>query len=254
MDEMGEGPTINSFIQDIMQYSVVHSFYKYQSAHWAFRRMTFIQSDYCYVCEKSTSEIDVCKIDNHLGNFLYGWIFCPDCKPYVMHDKYIREKNMEVLPKTSYNHLYKTIFRFWRQSSNPTISPYLQEHAKLEIDSGNAFEFKPKYNTLCVSINWDTDSDGNLCKAIPLANLIFYNRNIFGYRPETMVNTILSRSKLIHDVEWLNKWTSRIHEHYIHANGWLEMYKIATRYKIPREIILDIMNLWGMFSLGKHYV
>ena len=64
-----------TFVEDI--------FDKITDARHALMRMTFIQADYCYVCDKSNLITKEIKIDNWMGCNRQGWICCQDCEKYV---------------------------------------------------------------------------------------------------------------------------------------------------------------------------
>ena len=80
----GDGPNVQSFINDIIKYTIKKVNDNYLNAHFGFRRMTFIQMDKCYVCDKEQVETHSCRIDNFMGsNLLMGWIYCKHCEAYV---------------------------------------------------------------------------------------------------------------------------------------------------------------------------
>jgi len=217
--------------------------------------MTFIETDKCYSCNRYSNTVREIYIDNFLGKNRYGWICCEDCMKFVLIDKTFRETKMECLPTSSYNEFSLRNVKFWRESKNKAISPYLIENARIETDEANGLHYQNKYDTMCAVISWPAANPlpggySTLMKAIPLANLIFYNRDIFGYKSKVMKDKILSKSKFINNQQWLSKWLKLINKHYNFANTWLEFYKTATRYKIPREITLEIMKYWGMFTLN----
>ena len=58
------------------------------------------------------------------------------------------------------------------------------------------------------------------------------------------------KSEYSNDLLCCNKWTKSIKKHYEHANGWHEFYRIAVRNNIPRVIILQILQYWGLFNLS----
>lgn len=239
------------------------------SAKWGFRRMTFIEQDKCYICDKYFNNISVIKLDSFLGSNLYGWLTCNDCKQYVMMFKQIKEKNMNCIPQGAAisgvstlpgRHETRTI-RFWRESSDKKITPYLVTDATFDTENGDIFSYKDKYDTLstCVGWNYNTNdvasySKNALVKYIPLANLIFHNRDFFGYDNTEFQKKILNNSEYSKDIKWLSKWNNRSENQYTIANSWLIFYKLCYRNNIPREIILHILRLWGMFSLHKYSV
>ena len=249
-----------SFVQNI--------FSKVNIAKVSLMRMTFIQADYCYVCDSdnqiTTKEI---KPDNFMGRNRYGWICCDNCEKYVNIAKKIEELGMDSLPWSTTHHLTTENLKFWRNSSNPNIPPYVQTVSHLEDDSSNCFEFKPKYNTMCAAISWPAAISPSqnqylvgplanypsLTKCVPLSNIIYHNRGMFGYDSTTIINKTLQRSEYSNNKEWFLKWKSRFDEHYLNANGWLEFYKVCVRKNIPVPIINNILELWGMFQVESYY-
>ena len=120
------------------------------------------------------------------------------------------------------------------------------------MDGCDTFSVPSKYKLLVAGVHWEDPRMGILEKGLPLANLIFFNRHIFGYHQNHMIDTIIRPCKLSNNSKWLDFWTKHITDQYQHANGWLEFYKISVRNKIPREVILNILDCWGMFYLGEH--
>ena len=93
----------------------------------------------------------------------------------------------------------------------------------------------------------------SLTKCVPLSNIIYHNRGMFGYDSTTIINKTLQRSEYSNNKEWFLKWKSRFDEHYLNANGWLEFYKVCVRKNIPVPIINNILELWGMFQVESYY-
>ena len=246
-------PTITNFVSDIIDYSTTMVITNRMNANNAYRRATFTQMNWCYVCNKSTQDVQQTYMDSFIGrNLLYGWTYCESCKPYIKLDKSYREKKLAVLPLSTYLHLGNINIQFWRRPSIINKPSYLHQMAQISVGGMDSILIKHKYKVLCALVMWEDEGE-YLEKAIPLANLIFYNRNIFDYNYTTSVQNILEKSAYINDSKWHNKWVTLFKTEYDKANGWLEFYKIATRNNIPREIILSILDYWGMFQLGKHY-
>lgn len=252
-----ENPTIENFIDDIIRGTTDKHINLKLKAPNSFMRMVFISQDKCYCCEKIRQSTKEIKIDNYLGFNRYGWICCNECMPYIMINKAEREKKMDCLPFTCYKDYTRKNIKFWRHSTtDPNLEPYLVEDAKFEYSSANAFEIKNKYNTLTASITWEArDKDGQLInyfltKAIPVSNLIFFNRNLFGYDVSTFKKMFINKSNYRNDLFWCTKWIKSIEKHYEHANSWLEFYRIAVHKNIPRVIILQILVYWGLFNIS----
>ena len=230
-------------------------------------RMTFVQADYCYVCDQDNRITKEVTPDNILGRNRYGWICCDSCEKYVNIAKKMEEMGMNSLPRSITHHLTTENLKFWRKSSNPTIRPYIQMIAGLDDDTSNCIEWKPKYNTTCATISWPASLSPSqtqylqgplanypsLTKCVPLCNIIYHNRNIFGYDSTCVVNKTLQRSQYINNNDWSLKWKSRFDDHYLNANGWLEFYKVCVRKNIPVSIINQILELWGMFQVESYY-
>tara|TARA_B100000902_G_scaffold372657_1_gene399855 strand:+ start:65 stop:856 length:792 start_codon:yes stop_codon:yes gene_type:complete len=247
--------TPENYIQTVIEEACYNIRNKCFLANIGFRRKTFIQSGKCYVCNKEDCSTEESIIDNIYGTNLYGWIYCAECKPFVLIDKENRETFMNVLPRRTYRHLNRHKFKFWRKSSNPSIISYLQSDALLELEQCDGFEYKHKYNAMCANITWPSPENSSypkLLKAIPFSNLIFHNRDVFGYKTHDMIERILSNCEYINNTYWMGKWKPLIKEQYTHANGWLEFCKVATRKEIPRDITLLILDMWGMFQLSKN--
>ena len=201
-DKIGIKPTIKNFVNDILKNALNKTYNNLQNAHSSFMRMTFIDSDKCYSCNRYSNTVREIYIDNFLGRNRYGWICCEDCRKFVLIDKTFREIKMECLPMSSYNEFSHRNVKFWRESKNKAISPYLIENARIETDEANGLHYQNKYDTMCAVVSWPVENPLpgeylNLMKAIPLANLIFYNRGIFGYTSNVMKDKILSKLNLL---------------------------------------------------------
>ena len=244
---------ITNFVNDTITFARNNVVNKYLSARNSYNRLTFIQAHHCYVCEAYNTNIKCSYIDCNIGRAgLYGWLYCPACEHFVKADKERRELQLTCLPISSYNFLRETNVMFWRKSRSTTKPSYLETNANFNMDGCDTFSVPSKYKLLVVSIHWEDPRLGLLEKGLPLANLIFFNRNIFGYHQNHMIDTIIRTCKLSNNSKWRKFWIKHITEQYKHANGWLEFYTIAVRNKIPREVILNILDSWGMFYLGRH--
>ena len=251
-----EPPTIENYIEDIIRGATDKHINLTKKAPNSFMRMVFISEGKCYCCGHNRQDTKEIRIDNYLGFNRYGWITCGECRPFVMLDKLRREKKMDCLPYKCYKDYTTKNIKFWRHSLIDTnLEPYLVNNARFEHCSANGFEFKKKYNSLTASVGWEThDKNGRLIsflvKAIPVSNLIFFNRNLFGFNVSTFKKNFIDKSEYSDDLVWCNKWTKSIKKHYEHANGWHEFYRIAVRNNIPRVIILQILQYWGLFNLS----
>lgn len=244
---------ITNFVTNTITFAKNNIVNKYLSARNSYKRLTFIQDSHCYVCETYNTNVKCSYIDCNLGRAgLYGWIYCPECEHFVKADKERRELQLTCLPISSYNFLRESNVMFWRKSRSTTKPSYLETNAHFNMDGCDTFSVPSKYKLLVAGVHWKDPRMGILEKGLPLANLIFFNRHIFGYHQNHMIDTIIRTCKLSNNSKWLNFWIDHITEQYKHANGWLEFYKISVRNKIPREVILNILDLWGLFYLGHH--
>jgi hypothetical protein len=255
-------------IQEFSKNFVNQMFKKITDARWSLMRMTFIQADYCYVCEKPDLTTKEVQIDNIMGRNRHGWICCDNCEKYVRVAKIMEEMAMPTLPFSITHDLTTKNIYFWRKSSNKDISPYVQTVARIDDDSSNSIEWKNKYNTACVVVSWPSSLNVNpnqtqyvsdlnyipwLSKSIPISNVIFHNRNLFGFDSSCIINKTIKNSHLANNKVWFNKWKKRFDEHYLHANGWLEFYKVCVHKNIPESIIKNILLAWGMFQVEGYY-
>jgi len=103
---------INQFAKDF----VADIFDNITDAKHALMRMTFIQADYCYVCNNSNLETIEIKIDNWMGRNRHGWICCQNCEKYVNVAKKMEEMKMSSLPYSSTHNLTTDNLKFWRKS------------------------------------------------------------------------------------------------------------------------------------------
>ena len=253
-------------INTVAKTFVDNIFDKITDARHALMRMTFIQADYCYVCDNSNLVTKEIKIDNWMGCNRQGWICCQDCEKYVNVAKKMEEMGMPSLPRSSTHNLTTDNLKFWRKSSRKEIPPYVQTTSHLDDDMGNCIEWRPKYNTICGIITWPQEIDPNqtylesgplsnypwLSKCVPMCNIIYHNRNIFGYDSSCLINKTLQRTEYINNKAWYKTWKDHFDNHYLHANGWLEFYKVCVHKNIPISVINYILEIWGMFQVGNN--
>jgi len=151
-------------------------------------RLVMIRMDKCYCCNKNTKELIESYSDDYLGRFKrIGWISCEKCELYLNLSKNYYEKKLTNYYPNRLIQFYKTKrFNFWRVSlSNKNIPAYVQKEAfYVGLSTGNFLQIYEKNNKSRISIcmNWMNEVNLNdiYKKYVPLANLIFYNKDLFG--------------------------------------------------------------------------
>ena len=96
--------------------------------------------------------------------------------------------------------------RFYRISSNPNITPYIQDNSYVLKSIGNSLMYKN--GRVYVPVSWD-EPDGNYHKMIKLSNILFFNREYFHdsfkFEPNEKIGI---------------KWLGYINSEYNHSNAW----------------------------------
>ena len=198
-------------------------------------RMVMIRSNYCYICETSSTTVRVKQTDDYDGKYNhYGWLYCSSCK--TLKDCALKhyEKQLTYLTYSQTNILCDKVYQFWRISSNPNIQPYIQKNCELYIT--NLVCLSRGTERLCTPISWIYRGE-ELNKYIFLSNLIHFNRKHFSY-------TRLEFGT----VPVTHKWIKRISREYQIANIWSTMVKILVINYIPNAIIREICYVWGGFT------
>lgn len=197
-------------------------------------RAVMIRADYCYCCDKLVKESYQLREDSFNGRYNHiSWIYCTKCKLYVnLADKYvyneanyIRYEKCEILQNRN--------FSFWRVSSNKLIKPYIQKEAIIDKKYGDMiFQYDNRVATI---VTWNDD----LSKSISLSNLIFYNRDFFGYELDEF--PIYGYPK---------KWISLFEKEYKIANEWYYLILSLNKIKyIPNDIKKNIFYYWNSLHL-----
>ena len=158
-------------------------------------RMVMISTKECYICDNRYNTTDSTYIKNYLRLHHYGYQFCKKCKCLVNIFIDIYEESGDYIPNNKFDKNQLQNLKFFRISSDTTIKPYIEKNAWLNINLFPIMELRkqPEYknNKLTTTICWGLDEqDAYTHKTILLSNLIYNNRNIFGYSPNNgILNT-----------------------------------------------------------------
>ena len=177
-------------IKDIINDLIDNTMRKYIiAAHVYPKRLTMISMIYCPICEKNNIDVSIISLNTWDGKFNnHGWISCNECINIINMAKqnYETKKNF-ILSYDYYNpELYISDINFWRISSNNKIKPYLETGFYNQYAS-DFFYIHLKKQRLYCQISWYKNkkiefSRYNIyVKGVPFSNLIFHNREIFGY-------------------------------------------------------------------------
>lgn len=153
-------------------------------------RLVMCPMNNCYICGEKHKYTKSMYIKNYLRLHHYGYQFCKKCECLVDIFMNIYEESGNYIPNNKFDKNLLNNLRFFRISSNTTIKPYIVKNAWLNI---NLFPIitldkDPGYkdNNLCSTICWDLNPNNEFAqKSILLSNLIYYNRGIFGYSPNS---------------------------------------------------------------------
>ena len=205
-------------------------------------RCVFIRMKECYICGKTTKKDTIIKyIDNYQKNHLVGYISCDKCKSIIKILYKIYEENGLYIPNKLYNNFSSKNFKFYRVSSNKNIKPYIQLNASLNLTNHEIFR-KDTNNRLVSLINWHNNNiltiNNELMKTITLANIIYNNRKLFGYR--------LKDGPLIQCAQF---WHTLINREYIIASKFKIFLKCLCHKKI--HINYDVQKIIEELWLGE---
>ena len=202
-------------------------------------RLVMIESKKCYMCDNKSTETWCQHTDDFNGKYnRCGWLYCKKCANLVEMSEYYYYKKQNYLTYSQTSKLRKHKFKFWRVSSNPLISPYIQENSESLTCMGNTLFLTEKNNKKRVNIpiSWEYDK-GEYNKSLYLSNLICFNRNILGY---TINNLDIPNLTI--------EWTNAINKEYNLANNWSELLLVLTKNSIPNGVIRNICLIWGGFT------
>ena len=135
----------------------------------------------CYICDGTDKECESEYLKGGLGTHLYGYQYCNRCSSIVNILKDIFEDSGGYIPRKKFNKDLINELEFFRVStSNPELPPYNQKHSWIDIRDVSILVDDPIRN-LSISISWHDKDKRPFGKLVPLSNLIFYNRDKFGY-------------------------------------------------------------------------
>lgn len=213
------------------------------------RRLVMIRVHWCSICDttKDTNMCSTCRWDTPCGNNLYGWTYCERCTIYKTlintyyyknYTTFIRLKTIKRFIKEINDSVNdsivndsdddydrkKYLFSFYRKSSNINIKPYIEKGFYTRCL--NDFIYANDTNTsLYVYISWNVNSTHY--KPINMSNIIFYNRDMFGYEYETFP---------IKDIPL--KLQPLLHKHYNDCKEWYTLECVFNRVHHKRPAYL----------------
>lgn len=202
-------------------------------------RLVMIPANHCFICNTDNTVVWIEHTDDYKGIYHhYGWQYCKKCTKLMTIFKKNYEKKQPYLTYDKTKNLRKSKYLFWRVSSNPIISPYIQRDGCIIKSIGNSLNILKKNNIERISthISWKYKND-EYNKMLFLANLIHFNRDILGYNITNLPITNLNK-----------KWTDVINKEYEIANRWSQIIPILYKKMIPSAIIRIICLNWGGFT------
>jgi hypothetical protein len=237
---------ITSYINNLL-FEIVERYISFSGYYPS--RLVMIPMNKCYCCKEQNSDIELVEYhsDDYVGKFHnYGWIVCRNCEIYLkLYRFYYEKKYTNYLPNRLVDFYKKKKFNFWRVSqSNKNLKPYLHKKAfYMGLISGDLFKLSPNiiYETkeaneqrICMCLNWYNhyDYNNNFKKYVPLANVIFYNKDIFGNDFKHLNFT---------DILCNSKWINLFKKEYQISNNYMAIYKIIC-LKVPEDIAKIIFN------------
>ncbi|MAJ44343.1 MAG: hypothetical protein CMF96_06315 [Candidatus Marinimicrobia bacterium] len=202
-------------------------------------RLVMIKSKYCYICNKNTKiNCNYRYVNTYIKNNMVGWIYCNECKNKVDIAEYFYYYNSNVLQYSLVNKLFNQKIIFYRLSSvkKKTIinDAILLEH------SGDILRIWNN-NSIGIMVSWEKKKLV-YSKCIPLYNVIYFNRNLFGYSIKNFPIKNLN-----------NKWIKLIKKEYTYLYKWEIFLIILKRYNIyiPKILLKKMFYFWFKPNLIK---
>ena len=204
-------PNVSDYVSDLLTCSINSVEIGVHNAHFAFRSTSFTSPGFCYVCNKYTGNTTETYMDSFIGKYArYGWIHCKECKPFVIKNKIKRELNLGVLPLSTYEDISEEKFTFLLKNRDKL--EYITS-ANFSLGFKDAILIHYRKKILTASLYWFLDRNNSEGDAeIPFSNLIFHNREYFGYNYCNAVNSILKKSQYFQNTSWRNKWIEKFKE------------------------------------------
>lgn len=166
-----------SWVKEFIREEIDSIFSKYCNLEVS--RQTWVRQKYCKTCCSYVEGIMICKEDSFNGNCNFlGWQYCDNCEHLLeLKKKYYYEK-CDFIKHSAFNKTIRHLqFQFYRYSRSLN-KKFIQKNCTICNNNGNILT--QYQNMTIISIQWM----GDMCKYVPLRNIIFYNRNIFGYSIE----------------------------------------------------------------------
>ena len=238
---------ISLFVENIINKAVTNVVIDLEETLHNYRRLTFIQDNYCYICNKNSIVTYGKYTDDSLGKQgLYGWIYCDKCTKYVDAANKYKEYLSDHLFKYTYTLPELENISFWRKSrSNNLLSPYLVKICAINSDIQNGLFIHN--NRLCISVKWNTNKsneiDSILMKSIPLSNVIYFNNQLDWKR---IWKKILEKSVWYDNNKWRNKWNRLFKKEYDIVCNWYYLKKAihGSVENFPTTLLLHILDYW----------
>jgi len=213
-----------------------------------YTRLVMKRVDWCSVCDKiyEGENIKTLTVDSSRSRMLYGWLLCRRCCVYEdLIKQYYYKHYCTFIPYSVCKHYKNYTFNFYRKSSNPSIVPYIQTQAYYKHNDYDFLTIDTKTSHVYAQISWKYTNNLDWTKLINLSNLIFYNRNIFGYSIRDLNMSHLSK-----------RFSKGIIRQYNQSNEWYVLCCILYRNRIiqyiPYLIRQNIFKYWncvGIFTV-----
>jgi hypothetical protein len=208
------------------------------------RRLVMIYSNWCSICDTTTStnKCHTHRYDSPSSCGIYGWTYCQKCSVYEYLLQAYYYKHYTTFIRNKYTKpLRNKSFSFYRKSSDTTILPYIEHNGTYQRTDSNFICVNRDNSNIYITVCWD-----NLQKSVCLSNILFYNRNIFGYDYDDFpIKKIPVQMK------------SLLRKQYTHCNEWYTLDCIFYRYRqeyttqpyLPIEIQKIIFTYWNNLFL-----
>lgn len=189
----------------------------------------------CYICDGTSEDCESEYLKGGIGVHLYGYQYCSRCSSIVDILKDVFEDSGGYIPRKKFNKNLIKDLEFYRVSiSTPKLRPYNQKNSWIDLHDVSILVDDPIKN-LSISISWHNKDKIPSGKLVSLSNLIFYNRDKFGYS---------KKYSLLKDVS--SFWDHSIKKSYEIANGpsILMKYLDSLNLNIDGLIKSKIIEYW----------
>lgn len=221
------------FIHSLLNDIIDNILDKWLNIVGGYLRLVMRNAYWCSICDKNyiNEQITTIYVNSPRSGYIYGWTHCNKCNIFnTLIEKYYYIHYCNFIQSKLCKPYRKLNFNFYRKPSNLNIKPYIQKKAIYKYLDYDFLTLDKKTNHVYAQITWTINSI-SWTKLINLSNLIFYNRDIFGYSIDDFKIKHIS-----------NQFKRGIIQQYNHTNEWYMLHCIFNRKSITNIHIPDLIQ------------